>query len=64
MIGQVMMEHQSYRVFTTPWNMQSICKHCVHAAPKAWREDHCKPLNEITAGEKLPTETWAEAMQR
>ena len=63
-LGQVVMEHLSYRGFTTAWYMESICKHCVHAAPKAWREDHCKPLNEITAGEKLPTETWAEAMQR
>ncbi len=44
-------------------DLAGFCRHCVHAAPKAWREEHCKPLNHITAGEKIPTKTWAEAMQ-
>ena len=46
------------------WDFAHLCRHCVFAAPEAWRAAHCKPLNQITAGEKLPTESWRAAMQR
>ena len=46
------------------WDFARLCPHCVFAAPEAWRKAHCKPLNRITAGEKLPTPTWATYLQR
>ena len=49
--------------FNARWNFHEICPHCVFAAPEAWRKAYCKPLNKITSGEKLPTATWAEALQ-
>jgi hypothetical protein len=45
------------------WGMDELCKHCIHAAPKAFREAHCKPLREITEAERTPTESWRKALK-
>ena len=40
----------------------AICRHCIFAAPKAFREEHCRKLKDITEAEKQPTKTWEAAL--
>ena len=45
-----------------PWDMDKICKHCVFAAPKAWKDEHCLPLKDIPEEHKQPTKSWKEVL--
>ncbi len=44
------------------FGMHAICRHCIFAAPKPFREHYCKRLKDITPAEKLPTMTWGRAL--
>lgn len=45
------------------WGLDELCKYCIHAAPQCFRDKYCKPLNEITQEEKLPTPSWKKALE-
>jgi hypothetical protein len=47
---------------TKPWGITEICRHCVHSMPEEWKQEHCKPLADITEEEKTPSESWREAL--
>ena len=46
------------------WLIHNICRHCIFAAPKAFREEHCRKLKDITLDEKVPTRTWGQALDK
>jgi hypothetical protein len=44
------------------WGMDRLCPLCPHAAPEAWRKEHCKPIAEFTEEDNTPSESWAKAL--
>jgi len=58
---QMYRTHLATATWTTD-EMMELCKHCVFAAPKAWKDKHCKPLAEITLPDMEPTTTWRKAL--
>lgn len=46
------------------WGLKELCRHCIHAMPKAWKVEHCKGLGNITLDERQPSPSWREALER
>jgi len=53
-----------YEMPTETWGLDEICKHCIHAAPAAWRKEHERALCDITEEEKTPSPSWKEGLER
>ncbi len=46
------------------WGLDELCRHCVHAMPKEWKDRYCKKLSEITVEERTPTVSWGRALEK
>lgn len=46
------------------WGLDELCRHCIHAMPREWKDAHCQPLSRIITEEKTPTVSWRAALER